>query len=115
MKKLLFATVMIFSIQFASAQFLDGNDLVKLMRDYEKAERSEKPVEFMNATEFRGFVLGVHDALEAEKVLCSNDRTTKRQVGLIVVKYMNANPEQWSNSAFSLVSTALISAFPCKK
>ena len=113
MKKLLTVLTTTLMLNTANAGFFDGSDLVKMMREYEKAERSDKTAEYLAVTEFRGFVLGVFDALEYNNLVCAGN-VTKRQVGLIVVKYMNANPELWARPAFPLVSTALLSAFPCK-
>jgi hypothetical protein len=42
--------------------FYDGNKLVNAMREYEKAETNVRDTNYSMAWEYRGFVIGVHDA-----------------------------------------------------
>lgn len=98
----------------ASAEFRDGNRLVKSMREFEKAERSDANTNYIEATSFTDYVVGVHDALETTGAFCSPDKATISQVASVVAKYLNAHPEEWSEPGSVLVKRALRQAFPCK-
>ena len=97
-----------------NAYFLDGNALISNMRDYEKAERSDQSTNFIRASEFQGYILGVFDILMLSGSVCSDD-ATKRQITAVVVKYLNNNPEKWNQPAGILVSEPLTITFPCSK
>jgi nucleoside diphosphate kinase len=111
----IFIGILVFILSLpASAGFLDGNDLVSNMREYERAGRSDPNTDYMVATEFRGYVIGVYDTLELTNSVCSRS-AAKRQIGAVVTKYLNDNPARWSEPAAMLVADALKSTFPCNK
>jgi len=115
MKRVLMFVVLALCGTPTFAEFWAGNDLVNLMRDYEKAASGDKITDYSHATEFRGFVLGVHDSHEGRGEFCSPPKGTVGQIGAVVVKYLNAHPEQWSEPAHTLVLRALKEAFPCPR
>jgi len=92
--------------------FTDGNELVSNLYEHEKAERRET---FNGVGDglFMGFVIGVTDTLG--DTLCISGKVTGRQVYAIAAKYLKEHPEQWSQPAYQLVTSALRSAFPCRK
>ena len=94
------------------AQFWDGNYLVTLMREHEKAVRSDTTTNFWSAGSFSGFVIGVHDSQD-QREFCSPSNATVGQITAVVAKYLNAHPEQWNESAHALVRRALKEGFPC--
>ena len=47
----------------ASAYFYDGNQLIPMMREGERAERSENGADYLKASRFMGYVTGVADAM----------------------------------------------------
>jgi hypothetical protein len=101
----------------ASATFLSGNDLVKAMRQFEKAERKDKQTRddfYVDAERYRSFVVGVSDALD-ETSFCLPEGSTVSQICAVVAKYLKAIPEEWNQPAVILVTRALKKAFPCKK
>lgn len=97
----------------APASFRRGNDLVKYMREYEKADRDEKTADFTHAADYVAFVIGVSDSLD-EKSFCLPEGSTVGQVCAVVAKYLNAHPEEWEKPGYILVAKALKQAFPCK-
>jgi hypothetical protein len=113
--------IIMFSIMFifisipVYAGFFSGNDLLEIMREWENAESSNPKTKLQDATEFRGYVVGVFDILDGSGTICTGDNVNKRQVGAVVVKYLNDNPARWSDPAYILVTEALKKAFPCKK
>jgi hypothetical protein len=118
MKKLIivFSIILVFISLHAYASFIDGNGLVRLMREFENAERpNPTKTTIADAADFMGFVAGVHDVIEASGIVCSSDRATRGQIAAVVVKYLNDNPEKWSMPGHLLVIDALRKAFPCKK
>jgi len=96
------------------AFFDDGNILVERMREYKKAINSVKGADYKKASEYRGYIVGVHDALSASGIICTTN-VTKSQLGAVVVLYLKNNPEKWVKPAYYLVDDALKKAFPCNK
>ena len=96
----------------AQAGSLDGNKLVKGMRDYESFERDGSQVATSKATHFLGYVSGVADAVNGV-LYCPPQNANLGQAASIVVQFMSANPARWSESAAVLVVDALKKAFPC--
>jgi hypothetical protein len=60
-----------------------------------------------------GYVHGAHDALGMITEFCSPDDVVGKQLVDIVMKYLKENPENLHYNAASLVTSALIRAFPC--
>lgn len=114
-------SIIILSIVFilvslpAYAGFYNGNQLILLMREVEKATREEPKVDFSKVYEFGGYVLGVYDFLDRIGTVCTANTVEKGQIMAVVTKYLNDNPARWNEPAVVLVSEALRRAFPCKK
>jgi hypothetical protein len=121
MKKfvILFSLIVFFIASPVYAYFVDGKDLVEMMREFEIFERTEKenlsPANLVKTMQFMGFVAGVSDTMQAAKVICPNRNVTQGQACAVVVKYLNDNPEKWNTLGSTLVWDALTKAFPCKK
>lgn len=96
----------------ARAQFYYGNELVALMRQYERADANASGVDYVKAREYAAYILGVYDATEF--LYHVPDRVPKGQIVAVVSKYLKNNPEKWGESASSLVIKALQEAFPLK-
>jgi len=88
----------------AHAAFYSGNDLVKLMRMYEKTSPSAE------AGMFLGFVGGVYDA--TRHMYGDKDNVILGQIRAVVTNYLKAHPERWNEPAADLVIDALKEAFP---
>lgn len=112
--KIMAAFLLLILSVVSHAHFVDGNELVANMRDWERASQKSTETNYMNASHYSGYVKGVHDALELSDVICPPDNVTVGQVNAIVAKFLNANPERWGKPAFFLVSQSLKGAFPCK-
>jgi hypothetical protein len=92
--------------------FYDGNKLVEAMRQYEKAEMKDRDADYSRAWEYRGYVVGVHDATDL--MHGSQEHVTALQICAIVANYLKAHPEKWNEPASDLVVEALKQAFPIK-
>lgn len=104
MKKLIL-TICLTALSFcANAQFVDGNSL---FRDI----NSKVPAESMFAL---GYITGVVDAHDGEK-FCTPDNANVGQLKDVVNVLLEMKPEYRHYSADTLVTAALIIAFPCKK
>lgn len=116
MKKILIAAMLCFNFA-VNAQtagfFWDGNDLVKRMREYEKDQRGDSAANYASVVTFQGYVSGVFDAYSGV-VFCAPN-VTVGQVSALVVQYVNAKPERWTENGAVLVTDALKQAFPCPK
>ena len=114
MRKILMAAFLLFSTSSTYAEsgiFFDGNKLVPLLREFEKAERHDPATNYQSSGKYVGFVLGVHDSVAA--TLCIPSNVNARQVTSIVARYFNENPSEWSDPASLLVLKALQKAFSC--
>lgn len=64
--------------------------------------------------EVLGYISGVvMMGQEKEWIFPANN--TKQQFIAIIIKYMNAHPEQWGDNADDIISRALAEAFPVNK
>ena len=65
-----------------------------------------------------GYIVGIAEVLETEPLVgmgaCLPKTATKGQLRIIVIKWLEANPQHLHFSAHSLVVKALSKAFPCK-
>jgi len=112
-------------------QFVSGNALIGLMK--------EPGNDFLSKGEVLGFIEAVFDngvysrwnvlqntknqpmaqtpemrASLAEMFFCEPSGINKGQLLAIVQKFLEQNPERWSEPAHRLVSEALKKAFPCR-
>jgi hypothetical protein len=101
----------IFISQSTLAGFIDGNTLIKNMREYDMAERGDRNTNFSAANAYRSYVAGVFDAIVS--TLCITKNISLGQTIAIVAKYLKEHPENWGNPAFEQVRSALLHAFPC--
>ena len=98
----------------AQAGYYDGNKLVSSMREWDKANRNDAGANYMEATTFTAYAVGVLDTLEGSSI-CPPMTSSISQIGAVVAQYLNANPARWSEPAHRLVKDALKKAFPCRK
>ncbi|MDY0282351.1 MAG: Rap1a/Tai family immunity protein [Salinivirgaceae bacterium] len=97
------------------AYFQDGNDLVGDMREWKNANNKSPNTNYTAATGYSSYVRAIYDVLELNKIICTSNNTTVGQVNAVVAKFLDANPERWSEPAYFLVSDALKPVFPCGK
>lgn len=94
-------------------ELLSGNELVQLMREYEKAERNDKSANWHKAGEYLGYVMGFYDATWF--FYADPQNVTEGQVAAVVAEFLNRHPEKWNRPAWDLVMEALQEAFPKAK
>jgi hypothetical protein len=94
-------------------ELLSGNELVQLMREYEKAERNDKSADWRKAGEYLGYVMGFYDATWFFYAAPQN--ITAGRVTAVVAAFLNQHPEKWNRPAWDLVMEALREAFPKAK
>ena len=94
-------------------ELLSGNELVQLMREYEKAERNDKTADWRKAGEYRGYVIGFYDATWF--FYADPENITSGRVAAVVAAFLKQNPEKWDRPAWDLVMEALQEAFPKAK
>lgn len=111
-RKIFVVIVLTAITQPALGYFYDGNDLRESLREYRKAERGDKDTNFSKAWNFRGFVIGVYDA--TEDGYCTPIDFTSHQLMAVVAKYIEDNPQLWSEPAEHLVKSSIQSAFQCR-
>lgn len=99
----------------AKVAFIDGNNLVKQMRENDNSVVRSPNTDYSEVRAFQGFTAGVFDTLSALDMICPSTSITGGQVSAIVTKYLKDNPEKWNEAAINLVHSALMNAFPCKK
>jgi len=110
-RKLLLALALVSATGNASAYFYNGNDLREPLREYRNAEKQALNTDYNKAWGFRGYIVGVYDATALE--YCTPSDFMPHQLMAIVAKYLEDNPQSWSEPASGLVKRAISSAFPC--
>lgn len=107
--------ILLFVILFPWAQaqgkeLLSGNELVEMMREYEKAERKHKSTDWYKAGQYLGFVTGFYDATWF--FYADRKKIGAEQIADVVAKFLNQHPEKWNRPAWDLVMEALQETFP---
>ena len=113
-----FVVILLISVLFPlghahGKELLSGNELVQLMREYEKAERNDRSTDWRKAGEYVGYVMGFYDATWF--FYADPHNITPEQVADVVAKFLNQYPDRWNRPAWDLVMEALQEAFPKAK
>jgi hypothetical protein len=99
----------------AFGYFLNGTELKTFIDAADRIEAGrQRNGDFQDSASLRGYVMGVHDAME-RLALCVPEGITVAQIVAIVKKYVKDNPEQWNKPANVLVVSALRPTFACKQ
>ena len=109
--KNIISTLLIFAAFSANAYFYSGNDLREPMRQYLKAEASDKDTNYPDAYEYIGYVIGVYDS--TAPFLCVPSKVGRSQILAMVAKHLNSNPEDWHLPARTLIQSSLFESFSC--
>jgi hypothetical protein len=91
----------------ANAGFSDGNELKGQLEAALKDDGN-----YYLAGVGMGYVVGVYDAGE-DNSYCLPDGVTVRQLGSVVLKYLEEHPERLHHRAAFLVFSALVTTWPC--
>jgi hypothetical protein len=115
MKKfvILFSIIFLFMGSPLYAYFMDGNELVGAIKEYENKGSSSLETLFKSGI-YGGFIVGLHNVLDEGRFICT-DRAIRGQILAVVAKFLNDNPARWNEPAVPLVTEALKKAFLCKK
>lgn len=107
--------------QARAAGFLSGNDLVVMMREYQKIMADDPTANAPAARNYIGYVVGVFESLDGIPIVGIGqlwkepEGATIGQICSIVSKYISNHPERWNKNASNLVIDALAEAFPLKR
>jgi hypothetical protein len=96
----------------AKAQLIEGNKLIAVMREYEKAEKKDPAADHQQAQFFIGYVTGVYDA--SDDVYFYPAKPTIEQICSIVSKHLKEHADKLGGPADLLIIDALRKAFPKK-
>jgi hypothetical protein len=94
-------------------ELLSGNQLVQLMREYEKAEKNHRSADWRKAGEYVGYVMGFYDATWF--FYADPENITAGRIAAVVATFLKQNPAKWDRPAWDLVMEALQEAFPKAK
>lgn len=95
------------------AYYVDGNALVGNLKEFRNAENENPNTDYTDSAKYVSYVLAVTDALVLNGIICTPVNSNVRQVTSVVAKYLEDQPERWSEPAYYLVFDALKSSFPC--
>jgi len=107
----LVAMVLFTPLDSSAQSFYNGNELVQMMREYEK-DGSDPSKKWLDVGIYMGYVAGIYDVMKDFHDVQEN--VTAGQVFSTVGKYLKENPENWALSASFLVSECLRKAFPLR-
>lgn len=99
----------------AHAGFLSGAELVQAMRQSDRLNAGNPAANTFAAGSYRGYVIGIYDALSAGGALCPPAGTTLGEVVETASAYLETHPAQWDMSAATLVQKALLTRFSCRR
>ena len=61
-----------------------------------------------------GYVMGVSDSLDSQKLMCVPQEDSAAQEMSVIVTFLRDHPEERQDTAYSVVKLALMEVFPCK-
>jgi hypothetical protein len=61
-----------------------------------------------------GYVMGVSDSLDSQKLMCVPQEDSAAQEMSVIVDFLRDHPEEQQDTAYGVVKLALMGAFPCK-
>lgn len=104
-----------FAASVASAEFLDGQKLKELINAQTRIDHGDiRSTDFQDAARANGYVLGVVDT-GISILICPREGIKAGQLTAMVAKYLEDNPDKWSQSGDQIVINALKPTFPCQK
>jgi hypothetical protein len=98
----------------AATIYYTGNNLVEMMREYDKGLVVDPSTRKEDVYTYVGYIVGVSDAL-SNLLWDAPKEVNIGQICAIVSKYLKNHPEKWNTPAVQLVVDALQEAFPLKK
>jgi hypothetical protein len=99
----------------ASAGFIDGQMLKEMLNARSRVDQGNfRSTDFQAASRASGYVMGVVDAVESI-MICPGAGITAGQLTAMVAKYLEENPDKWSQSGDQIVVNALRPTFPCQR
>ena len=103
------------SASLASAEFIDGQKLKEMLDAGTRIDRGDvRSGDYQDAARANGYVLGVVDTVSFI-FICPHDGVKAGQLTAMVKKYLEENPDKWSQSGDKIVINALNPTFPCQK
>ena len=123
MKKqaLFLVTILLFVISPSIAlgnHFSDGNALLEACRQSTEKSESDNRFNEFNAGSCWGYIRATNDMYEvmaqnAKRTICVSPKIGRKQITMVVVKYLKEHPERLHNVASLLIYEAFQEAFPC--
>jgi len=107
------------SLPIYADSYLNGNGLQTNCREYSKFKdgRNFDTMKYGSCTAYITAVSDSHDVFvewgKMSPMFCSPNEVTNGQLAAVVVKYLEANPEELHYAAADIVTNALAQAFPC--
>ncbi len=104
-----------FAASVASAEFIDGQALKQMLNAQNRIDRGDiRSGDYQDAARANGYVLGVVDTV-VSIFICPGKEVKAGQLTAMVAKYLEDNPDKWSQSGDQIVINALKPTFPCQK
>ncbi len=95
----------------AARYYVDGQDLGKLMAEYEKMRRGAKDANPEQAGRYLGYIQGVTDVYDYK--VCVPNGTADEALADVVTEYLKAHRNKWYRPALTLVYASIQDAYPC--
>lgn len=95
---------------------MTGAALAELSKANERIDAGRaKDSDYLDASRYNGYVLGVSDSTNAVGLTCIPLGTTTTQITAITAKFLRENPDKWGATGSDNVFWALSAPFPCAK
>lgn len=104
MKKIIATALALFCLN-AHGAYVSGQQLLTHINN----TQSDAWIGFAN-----GYIAAIADVADETEIVCSPKEVTVGQMRLVTKRFMEQNPEKLHYSASSIVTFALMQAWPCK-
>ncbi len=110
------ATILIFLLlssipSYADAPLESGNYLQKCSGEYRKFA-NDRPYNSFDVGYFSGACVTVSSVLADLNLVSDRSQRNPKQESMVVLKYIDDHPEEWSENGSTLIVRALTKAFP---
>jgi hypothetical protein len=97
-----------------TAHAMKGDEFARLMESYTKIQGAKAPSreDELGGAAFIAYIRGVEDSMNGVRFCIAAGVSSSQQIAFIT-KYVKAHPDEWHNSATTLIVQALQPAYPC--
>ena len=111
------AILLSLSVSSWAGAVVTGNKLMEWAPSFKRVtnDSANNKLDYTQAGELRGYITGIQDSLERQRLVCVPSQVNQTQVTMIVIEYLEAHSDQWDEVGLVLVFDSLRRFYSCKQ